>query len=53
MEGIQMKSITEKAFLEIAELEEKTSIDPNTKYSTANTNPKQLWVFKPAIFRIP
>lgn len=37
-----MKSITDKAFIEIAELEEKVSLDPNTKYSTANTNPKQV-----------
>ena len=37
-----MKSITDKAFVEIVELEEKVSIDPNTKYSTVNTNPKQI-----------
>jgi len=37
-----MKSITDKAFIEIAELEEKVSLDPNTKYSTTNTNPKQI-----------
>jgi hypothetical protein len=42
MEDVTMASIIEKTIKEIEQIEEKASVLPNTKYSTLNTNKKEV-----------